>query len=128
MAGASGALIRISVLCQSCDRLLDEPPDLPAEQRQPCPACGSLGRERTVLMVPGEANPAPGSPEQAWLDFGSALARAASALDVRADEETGQKAGDSFDQARGEIQKALDEYRDANRRLLSEDPPEVPPT
>jgi len=58
-------MIRISVQCQSCHRLLDEPADLPGEQRQPCPAGGSVGRERSVLMVPGEAGPADGTPEKA---------------------------------------------------------------
>ena len=74
-------MIRISVHCQSCHRLLDEPADLTGEQLQPCPGCGSLDRERSVLMIPGEAAAAPGSAETAWLDLGSALARAASALE-----------------------------------------------
>ena len=34
----------VEVCCASCDRTLDEPQSLPADERKPCPACGSLGR------------------------------------------------------------------------------------
>jgi hypothetical protein len=33
-----------TVKCASCDLILDEPSDLPAENRQPCPRCGSTAR------------------------------------------------------------------------------------
>jgi hypothetical protein len=32
------------VSCANCQTSLDEPSDVPAEQREPCPVCGSTGR------------------------------------------------------------------------------------
>jgi hypothetical protein len=36
------------VKCGQCGTLLDESPDLPAAERQPCPVCGGLTRLREV--------------------------------------------------------------------------------
>lgn len=114
------AVIRVEVRCKDCSRLLDEPPDLEPEQRLPCPACGSLGRERTVFMVPGEAGAARGTAEAAWLDLGGALARAASALEALQRDATTPGQREHSEKAWAEIQKALKEYREANRTLLGD--------
>ena len=111
-------MIRIEVRCKACRRLLDEPTDLPGEQRQPCPSCGSLGRERTVLMVPGEAAPAAATTEAAWLNLGSALARAASALEGSyAYDDLTDYQREHVAKARQAMQEALDQYREAQRKL-----------
>jgi len=118
-------MIHWEVRCKGCGRKLDEAPDLTGDRRQPCPACGSLGRERTVLMIPGEPGAAKGSPEAAWLDLGSALTRAASALDqLLADQLTYQER-ESSTKARAEVQKALDEYRAANKKMREESGPDL---
>lgn len=38
----------VEVCCGACQRSLDERSDLPAEQRQPCPSCGSMTRLHKV--------------------------------------------------------------------------------
>ena len=111
-------MIRIDVRCQECHRVLDEPPDAPPVQRQPCPECGSLARERTVLMVPGEAAPPPRSADRAWLDFGAALATAASALEMSLKEDQlTPKQRAHAEETWLNVLKALQEYREANRIL-----------
>lgn len=110
-------MIEWQVACKGCGRPLDEPPDLPGEARQPCPACGSLGRERTVLMVPGEASPPAGSTEAAWLNLGAALARAVSGLDKVLAEPLDETERDKIGRAREEARKALEAFRDGDRKL-----------
>jgi hypothetical protein len=38
------------VVCGKCGTELDEPRDLPADNRQPCPACGSTARQFSVSV------------------------------------------------------------------------------
>ncbi len=38
------------VACGQCQRPIDEPPDLPGDDRRPCPACGSLIRHFSVSI------------------------------------------------------------------------------
>jgi hypothetical protein len=110
-------MIQIEVRCKECGRLLDEAPGLAAEQRQPCLSCGSLGRERAVLMIPGEASPGSGSAAAAWLELGGALAKAVSALDrLLVDEPAGERRVRP-EKAREEPQAELADYREANRKL-----------
>lgn len=40
----------VQVFCNECETKLDEAPSLPAEQRQSCPACGSLSRRFNVSI------------------------------------------------------------------------------
>jgi hypothetical protein len=68
-------------------------------------------------MIPGEAAPAPESPEKAWLDLGSALARAVSALDAATADDLTPEQREHAVRARAEVLNALEEHRDANRRL-----------
>ena len=111
-------MIRIDVHCKGCGELLDEPPDLPSGQRQPCPACGHEGRERTVLMIPGEAAPVPGSADAAWLEHGANLARAASSLELLLKgEELSPKERSRIESAWLDVLRALEEYREANKQL-----------
>jgi hypothetical protein len=41
------------VACNGCGAELDEPPNLPADERQPCLRCGSLGRVFSVTLEAG---------------------------------------------------------------------------
>lgn len=40
-----------TVECANCGRVLDEPRDTPAEDRKPCPDCGSTGRSFVVSLT-----------------------------------------------------------------------------
>ena len=42
---------RTDVQCGACKRPLDEPANLPAEARQPCPACGATARAFDVSIT-----------------------------------------------------------------------------
>jgi hypothetical protein len=43
------------VKCGGCDRVLDESPSLPVEDRTPCPGCGSTLRVMTAHLAAGMA-------------------------------------------------------------------------
>jgi len=58
-----------------------------------------------------------GYDRQAWRELGAALARSASALDAVLVEELSDNDREHATKARRELQRALDEYREANRRL-----------
>jgi hypothetical protein len=40
----------VSTSCATCDTVLDEPSNLPVDERQPCPRCGSLSRSHRVEL------------------------------------------------------------------------------
>jgi hypothetical protein len=66
-----------TVACGKCSRALNEPSDLPVDERQPCPICGSTARSfgvfiedvvnvaaiATVVETRVESVPADGAPE-----------------------------------------------------------------
>jgi hypothetical protein len=42
--------VSVAVHCGDCEIPLDEPSDLPAADRQPCPVCGSLRRQHRAVI------------------------------------------------------------------------------
>jgi len=59
MTDVSIAVVR----CGQCQTVLFESPGAPADEREPCPACGSTARSVTAMPVQVPADP-PARPER----------------------------------------------------------------
>src|SRR5690242_15913742 len=51
--GMNGPCMPDTVACGKCGEVLNEPPDLSPENRQPCPKCGSKTRTLSVQCTSG---------------------------------------------------------------------------
>jgi hypothetical protein len=82
-----------TVACGNCGRKLEERSDLPAEQREPCPVCGSTARSFSVTV-------------SAAVGVASALSAVAHVGSVPAADQTPEAAA-----IRGRHQATLDWYK-----------------